>query len=116
MDLRSDIHKDLRDPFNKKIEFLLKRNPITKNLNVGTIESSLWLMFFRKKKKGDISTSAIDESLQITESNETAYCSTDESFESPSPFSSSATAAAATETPFIPSYVSFSSQEPSHSP
>ncbi len=31
-----------------------------------------------KKKKGDISTSAIDKSLHIAESHETACCSTDE--------------------------------------
>ena len=41
----------------------------------GTIES-----FFgscsSEKKKGDISTSTIDESLQITESDETACCLT----------------------------------------
>ena len=83
MDLRSDIHKYLRDPRNKKIEFLLKYNPIIKNLNVVLL--SRFLAHARSKKsKGDISTSAIGESLQITESNETACCSTDESFESPS--------------------------------
>ena len=69
-----------------------------------------------EKKRSDISTSVIGESLQITESNQTGCCSTDESLGSPSPFSSSATAAAATEIPVIPSYASCSSKEPLPSP
>ena len=112
MDLRTDIHKYLRDPRNKKIEFLLKYNPIIKNQSVVLLNRFFGSCSF-EKTKGDISISAIGESLQITESNETASCSTDESFESPSPLSSSATAAAATEIPFILSYVSCSSKEPS---
>jgi hypothetical protein len=67
----------------------------------GTIES-VFASCSSEKKKGDISTSAIDESLQITESDETTCCSTDEPLESLSPFSSSATAAAATETLLFP--------------
>ena len=65
-----------------------------------------------EKKKGDISISAIDKFLQITEWGGTACCSTDEPSGSSSPFSSAATAVAATETPFNPSYVSWSSKEP----
>ena len=114
-DLRSDIHKYLLDSRNKKIEFLLKYNPIIKNLNVVLFSRFFGSCSF-EKTKGDISTLAIGESLQITESNETVCCSTDESLGSPSPFSSSTTAAAATEIPFIPSYVSCSSKEPSSLP
>ena len=64
-----------------------------------------------EKKKGDISTSTIDESLQITELGETACYSTDETLEPPSPLSSLVTTAAATETSHISSYVSCSSKK-----
>ena len=114
MDLRSDIHKYLRDPRNKKDRILAKIQADHQEPKRGTIESFFDSYSF-EKTKGDVSTSTIGESLQITESNETACCSTDESFESPSSFSSSATAATATEIPFIPSYVSCSSKEPSPS-
>ncbi len=49
MDHRSDIHKYLRDPRNKNIEFLLKYNPIIKNLNVVLV--SRFLAHARSKKR-----------------------------------------------------------------
>jgi hypothetical protein len=70
----------------------------------GTIKSFLGSCS-AEEKKGHISTSVIDESLQLAESDETACCSTGEPSESLS-------AVAATENLFIPSEISCSSKEP----
>ncbi len=64
MYLRSDIHKYLRNPRHKKIEFLLKMQPDQEEPKRGTVESFFGSCSY-EKKKGDISTSTIDESLQI---------------------------------------------------
>ena len=66
MDLTSGIQKYFRDLRNKKKEFFLKCNPMIRNLHV-ILLSRLFAHALPKKKKGDISTSAIDKSLQITE-------------------------------------------------
>ena len=101
-----DIHKGFHDTRNKKIERLLKCNLIIKKLN-GILLSWFLLMLFRKKKD-DISTSAIDEFLRITESDETACCPTNELSDAPSPFTSSETSVQTSETTFFPSDISCS--------
>ncbi len=89
--------------------------PDDKSLNV-VLLSRFFDSCSSEKKKGGISTSAIDKFLQITKSDVAACCSTDEISESPSLFSSSATAVAATETPFSPSDINCSSKESPPSP
>ncbi len=109
MDLTSDIHKYFRD-LRKKKKVLPKMQPDDKEPTRDTIEL-LFCSCYSEKKKGDISVSAIDKFLQITEWGRTACCSTDEPSESPSPYPSSPTAVTVTETPFNPSDISCSSRE-----
>ncbi|CAF3406740.1 unnamed protein product [Rotaria sp. Silwood2] len=70
-----------------------------------------FLAHILREKQVDTSTSTTDEFAQITESDETACCSTAEAAESSSPFSSSRTTAAA-KISFIPLDTSYSSKQP----
>jgi hypothetical protein len=104
-------HKYFHDPRNEKLELLPECNLMIKNLNVILVRP-FFSSCSSERKKGDSFASAIDESLQITESGETACCSTNELYESPSLFSSSVTVVATSKIFFIPSDISCLSKEP----